>query len=171
MFWRHGPLRTRCIEFAYDLFGGAIARTIIAMNNKFANQELLPPDSDEPTRPSGWLHWLTDPLPQRFLLPATGLLIIGLDWLLFPEEAVSAGLSVPLTSLVGFLAGSIGAYHLQRRYALNTRPIALLKSLLAGVLVGVPFPLAGTLVGGWIVATSGLASLKSRLLKERLFRK
>jgi hypothetical protein len=49
--------------------------------------------------------------------------------------------------------------------------MASLKAAIAGFFVGVPFPLAGTLVGGWVLATSGLASLRNRLLKERLFRK
>jgi hypothetical protein len=70
--------------------------------------------------------------------------------------------------MLGFLAGSIGAYHLQRRYAQNPPAAALLKSLLAGVLVGVPFPLAGTLAAGWILATSGLAGWKSQLWKQPL---
>ena len=65
----------------------------------------------------------------------------------------------------------MGAYHLQRRYALNTPAAALLKSLMAGFLVGVPFPLAGTLVGGWILATSGLADWKRRLWKQQPIRK
>ncbi len=141
------------------------------MKNTFSKQELLPAASEEPSGPSGLFHWLIDPLPQRFLLPATGLLILGLDWLLFPKEVATAGLATPVTSLVGFLAGSFGVFHLQRRYALNTRTAALFKAVLAGFLVGLPFPLAGTLVGGWVLATSGLAGLKSRLLKQRMFRR
>jgi hypothetical protein len=140
------------------------------MKNTFADQELLPPASSGPERPSGLFDWLTDPLPQRFLLPATGLLMLGLDWLLFPKEAATAGLAIPITSIVGFLAGSIGAYHLQRRFGLNTRPVAAAKAFLAGFFVGLPFPLAGSLVGGWVLATSGLAELKNRLLKGRFFR-
>lgn len=139
--------------------------------NKYASQELLPPASEGPRGPADWLHWFTDPLPQRFMLPATGLLILGLDWLLFSKEVATLGLATPVTSVLGFLAGSIGAYHLQRRYGLNTKPVAALKALLAGFFVGIPFPLAGTLAGAWILATSGLASLKGRLLSERLFRK
>ena len=139
--------------------------------NKYASQELLPPASEGPTGPAGWLEWLTDPLPQRFLLPATGLLMLGLDWLLFSKEVATLGLATPVTAVLGFFAGSIGAYHLQRRYGLNSRPVAALKALLAGFFVGIPFPLAGTIVGAWILATSGLQGVKSRLLKERLFRK
>lgn len=135
------------------------------------HQELLPPESEDRNAPPGWLDWLLGPVPERFLLPATGLWIMGLDWLLFPKEAVTLGLATPATAIIGFLAGSIGAYHLQRRYALNAPAAALLKSLMAGFLVGVPFPLAGTLVGGWILATSGLADWKRRLWKQQPIRK
>jgi len=139
--------------------------------NKKAFQELLPPLRRGPDAKSSWIDWLTDPLPKRFMLPATGLLIMGLDWLLFSEEAASFGLLIPFTSFVGFLAGSIGTYHLQSRHGLDSKPVASLKALLAGVLVGIPFPLAGTLAGGWILATSGLAGLRWRLLKDRFSRR
>jgi hypothetical protein len=141
------------------------------MNDKFANQELLPPISEEPTNLSGWLGWLVDPLPQRFMLPATGLLILGLDWFFFSGEAATAGLATPMTSLVGFLAGSLGTYQLQRKFGLDSRPAALAKALLAGLFVGVPFPMAGTLVGAWVLATSGLATLKNKFIKSHLFRR
>lgn len=135
------------------------------------HQELLPPVSEGPTGLSGWFDWLTDPLPKRFMLPATGLLIMGLDWLFFSEEAASLGLAIPFTSLVGFLAGSLGAYHLQRKYGLDSKSAATWKSLVAGFLVGIPFPLAGTVAGAWILTTSGLIGLKNRLWKERFARR
>jgi hypothetical protein len=131
----------------------------------------LPPISEPPKRSSGLFGWLLDPSPERFLLPATGLLIVGLDWLLFPKEAATLLLSTPITAVLGFLAGSFGTYHLQRNYAQNTKPAALLKAVLAGLLVGVPFPLAGTLVGGWVLATSGLHDLKNRLWNASVLRK
>jgi hypothetical protein len=140
------------------------------MNAK-SNQELLPPLSETPTSLHGWFDWLTDPLPKRFMLPATGLLIMGLDWLFFSEEAATFGLAIPFTSTVGFLAGSIGTWYLQRKYGLDAKPAALLKSIVAGVLVGIPFPLAGTIAGAWILTTSGLLGLKDRLWRERFGRK
>jgi len=139
------------------------------MNEK-RHQEVLPPLRDS-NKPADWLSWLTEPLPKQFMLPATGLLIMGLDWLLFSEEAASFGLLIPFTSLVGFALGTYGTYHLQTRYANDRRSVAWLKGLLAGVLVGVPFPLAGTIAGAWIMANSGLASLRWRLLKDRLTRR
>lgn len=138
---------------------------------KQPKQELLPPESEERNEPTGWLDWLLGPDPPRFLLPATGLWILGLDWLLFPKEAATLGMAAPFTSIVGFLAGSIGAYHLQRRYALNTPAAALLKGCLAGFLVGVPFPLVGTMAGAWVLANSGLSGWKRRGWKQQAFRK
>ena len=46
-----------------------------------------------------------------------------------------------------------------------------MKSIAAGILVGIPFPLAGTFVGAWILATSGLLGLKDRLWRERFGKK
>src|SRR5215213_8390730 len=108
---------------------------------KHAFQELLPPLRSGPDGESTWFDWMTDPLPKRFMLPATGLLIMGLDWLLFSEEAATFGIAIPFTSVVGFLLGSIGTYHLQTRHGLDAKPVAWLKSLLAGILVAIPFPL------------------------------
>jgi hypothetical protein len=143
----------------------------MTMTDKFANQELLPPISADPTSLSEWVRWLFDPSPQRFVLPATGLLVLGLDWFLFSGEAATAGLAAPLTGVFGFIAGSVGTYVLQRRFGLDSHTAALGKSLLAGLFVGVPFPLAGTLAGAWVLATSGLASVKSRFVKSRVFGK
>jgi hypothetical protein len=139
--------------------------------NKKTFQELLPPLGNGPDRVAGWFDWLTDPLPKRFMLPATGLWIMGLDWLLFSEDAATLGLAMPFTSLVGFLAGSIGTYRLQTRYGLDSRASAWLKGLLAGIIVGLPFPVAGTLAGAWILANSGLAGLRWQLLTKRFSRR
>jgi hypothetical protein len=138
---------------------------------KQAPQELLPPLQSDAAAESNWFDWLTNPMPKRFMLPATGLLIMGLDWLLFSKEAASFGILIPLTSVVGFLAGSIGTYLLQTRRGLDSKPAACLKGVLAGVLVGIPFPLAGTMAGGAILASSGLAGLRWRLLKSRFTRR
>ena len=52
-------------------------------------QELLPPLRSGSDGEPSWFDWLTDPLPKRFMLPATGLLIMGLDWLFFSQEAAT----------------------------------------------------------------------------------
>ena len=113
-------------------------------------------------------RWLTDPNGQTWLLPLTGIWIIGLDWLLFSEEIVTFELATPILAAAGFLLGAAGAYHFQRRYAGDHRGWAAVKALLAGIVVGLPFPLAGTIVGGWVLVNSGLHGLITRL---RMLRK
>jgi hypothetical protein len=129
-------------------------------------QELIIPSPARSTREPGFIDWLFGSIPGRFFLPATGFWILGLDWLLFSKEAATLGLAAPVTAVLGFVAGSVGTYRMQRRYAGDDGPRALFKAILAGVAVGVPFPLAGTLVGGWILANSGLVGLKDRLLRR-----
>ena len=129
-------------------------------------QELIIPSGPGTTSEPGIVDWLFAPTPGRYFLPATGLWILGLDWLLFSKEFASLGLATPATAIIGLVAGSIGAYRLQRRYAQDDGRRAWVKALLAGLAVGVPFPLTGTLVGGLILANSGLTGLKDRLLRR-----
>ena len=95
------------------------------MTNTNSKQELLPPISKEPVGLSGWLEWLITPLPGQIMLPATGFLIMGLDWLFFSKEAATLGLALPFTITVGFLAGSIGTFHLQRKYAQDSKAVGI----------------------------------------------
>ena len=137
--------------------------------NKPATQELLPPErtqSAHSTDRPGMLHWLIEPLQDRLLLPLTGLWILGLDWLLFPPEGATFMLATPVAAVLGFIFGSAGVYQFQRRFAGDDKRKATLKAILAGVIVGIPLPLAGTVVGGWILATSGLIHLRDRLLRK-----
>jgi len=112
-------------------------------------------------------RWLTEPHGSQWLLPATGVWILGLDWLLFSQETISLGLAMPLTAIVGFVGGALGTYIFQSRYAGDRGPAAWLKAILAGIVVGIPVPLAGTFVGGWILFNSGLASIRERLLRKK----
>jgi len=131
--------------------------------NELITRKPLPPVSPEL---SLW-RWLTEPSTEQWLLPATGAWILGLDWLLFTQETVTLGLAVPVAVVVGFLAGSIGTFVFQGRFAGDRGPGLWLKSLLAGIVVGIPVPLAGTFVGGWILLNSGLASLRDRLMRKK----
>jgi hypothetical protein len=135
--------------------------------NPTANQELLIQPSTRSPNESSLLEWLLGPAAGRFFLPVSGLWILALDWLLFSQDTLTLGLSTPLTSLLGFLAGAIGTYNFQRNYASDDGPRAGWKAFLAGLVVSVPFPLAGTVVGAWIVARSGLAGLKDRIFANR----
>ncbi len=119
----------------------------------------------EPSRRSGGLvRWLFDPRQRRFILPATGLWILVLDWLLFSSNILSAWLATPVVVVIGFVLGGAGTFLVQRRKAKDAPWKASLKALLAGTVVGVPWPIGGTLIGGWVLLTSGLADARKEIL-------
>jgi hypothetical protein len=94
------------------------------------------------------------------LHPATGALILVLDWILFSGTVVSAGTAMWPLSFVGFVTGSLGSMLIQRRVAKDSLRASAVKGLFSGVAVGLPFPVAGTAIGGWILAASGLDRLR-----------
>ena len=100
------------------------------------------------------------------MLPATGLWILVLDWLLFSSNVLSAWLATPAVIVLGFVLGSVGTFLVQRKAADDTSASAALKALLAGIVVGLPWPVGGTLVGGWVLLTSGLADAKKEILNK-----
>jgi hypothetical protein len=102
---------------------------------------------------------------SSFLHPASGGLILGADWLLFGGTAASGGLAMPLTVTLGFLVGAIGTTASQRFIANDSWGKALGKGFLAGLAVGAPFPIGGTVVGGTVLASSGLDKLRQRAAK------
>ncbi len=118
-----------------------------------------------PSRRSGGLiRWLFNPKQRRFILPATGVWILALDWLLFSTNVLSAWLATPVVMVLGFVLGSVGTFLAQKKAANDGSWSATFKALLAGIAVGVPFPIGGTLVGGWVLLTSGLADARKEIM-------
>lgn len=111
----------------------------------------------EPTPPAA-------PAARHTLIhPAAGGLMLGLDWLLF-SGTVATGFAALLFSVItGFVVGGVGTGLIQWRLGGDSGRVAALKGLAGGIIVGAPFPVAGTAVGGTILALSGL----DRLLKRR----
>lgn len=99
---------------------------------------------------------------DTFLHPASGLLILGLDWLFFSGSVLTLGLSTPILGLLGFTLGALGTGFIQHRYGGDSTGTTIVKGLLAGVAVGIPLPIAGTAVGGGVLALSGLNRLWDR---------
>ncbi len=110
------------------------------------------------------MRWLFNPKQRRFILPATGVWIFALDWLLFSTNVLSAWLATPVVMVLGFVLGSGGAFLAQRRAANDAFWSAVMKALLAGIVVGLPWPIGGTLVGGWILLSSGLGDIRKEIM-------
>ena len=115
-------------------------------------------------RSGGLVRWLFYPKRRRFMLPATGAWILAMDWLLFSANALSAWLATPVVMVVGFVLGSAGAYLMQRKAAHDAPFKAVLKAGLAGIVVGLPWPIGGTLVGGWVLLSSGLGDARKEIV-------
>ncbi len=113
-----------------------------------------------PEHSGGIVRWLFNPTQKRFMLPATGVWILVLDWLLFSSNVLSAWLVTPAAIVVGFALGGAGTYLLQKRRANDAPWRAILKAVLAGIVVGIPWPIGGTLVGGWVLMSSGLGDVR-----------
>lgn len=99
---------------------------------------------------------------QSFLHPAAGGLILGSDWLFFSATALTGGFALPAAMVLGFLSNLIGVTCIQRFLVKEGWGRALLKGFLAGVVVGLPFPIGGTVLGGAVLASSGLDQLRRR---------
>lgn len=94
-----------------------------------------------------------------FLHPASGGLILGLDWLLFSGNIATLGLSTFASVGMGFVLGGVGTGWIQYRYGGDPFGTSLAKGILGGLTVGAPLPVAGTAVGGAVLALSGLNQL------------
>jgi len=99
---------------------------------------------------------------NSFLHPASGGLILGADWLLFSGMVFTGGIALPISVSVGFLSGLIGVTCSQRFLAKESWLKSLAKGLLSGVVVGLPFPIFGTLLGGAVLTVSGLDQMRRR---------
>ncbi len=109
----------------------------------------------------------TDVRHRTFLHPASGALILALDWLLFSGNVLALGLGTPVLATLGFGLGSLGVGFVQRRYGHESIGKSVAKGLLGGLAVGIPLPVAGTAVGGFVLALSGLNRWKDRLRPGR----
>lgn len=120
-----------------------------------------------PSRKSGgFVRWLFNPKRRRFILPVTGAWILVLDWLLFSSNVFSAWLATPAVMILGFLLGGGGTFLAQKKAAGDALWSAALKALLAGIVVGLPWPIGGTLVGGGVLLTSGLADARKEIMNR-----
>ena len=77
---------------------------------------------------------------------------------------LSAWLATPVVMLIGFALGSAGAFLVQRRYADEPLWSAAMKALLAGIVVGLPWPIGGTIIGGWVLLNSGLTDARKEMV-------
>jgi hypothetical protein len=93
---------------------------------------------------------------RTFYHPASGVVILALDWFIFGTDLVTGFLALPWMCVVGFLVSFPLLLAIQLKWTKDALPAALGKSFLGAFLVGLPFPITGTILGAAILALSGL---------------
>jgi len=103
---------------------------------------------------------------RAILHPYAAALILALDWLVFSGVVASGGAAYVGGSVAAFFLALTGVTLIQRRIGRNGTGLSLLKGMGAGAIVAAPFPVAGSLVGGFILGLAGLDSLRDILRKD-----
>ncbi len=106
----------------------------------------------------------TPPAPRsgRWLHPASGLLILGVDWLFFAQEILTLETTLPLACFLAFTITTTGVFLIQRRKGGDSSAAAGMKALFGGVIAGLPTGIGGTVLGGWVLMLSGLSNWRAR---------
>ncbi len=98
----------------------------------------------------------------RFFHAASGAAILGIDWLLFSGNIASGGMGTLPAMALGFGLGGLSTGLIQRFVAGDSTLKSLGKGLAAGLVVGAPTPVAGTALGGVVLAVSGFSASRVR---------
>ena len=93
---------------------------------------------------------------RTFYHPASGVVILGIDVLVFGPEMLSGFLDVPVMCALAFLTTLPLVWVIQSRWAKDTASTAFGKAFLGAFLAGLPFSIAGTMLGAAVLALSGL---------------
>ena len=120
----------------------------------------LPKDVYSDASPSGAESATARRVPfaglRTFYHPASGVVILGLDWLAFGTDFFTDFLALPVVCVLSFLVSFPLIFAIQRKWTTDRLPGALGKAFLGAFMVGLPFPITGTLLGAAILALSGL---------------
>lgn len=101
------------------------------------------------------------------LHPLSGMAILFLDNLFFGLKMMTAGLGMPVTATLAFWTTLLAVWFVQRKLVGEHRRMSLAKALGAGVIAGLPFSIAGTIVGSWVLLSSGLTPWRRiRMLRK-----
>jgi hypothetical protein len=101
-----------------------------------------------------------------FYHPASGIVILGLDWMIFGTDLATEFLGIPFFCALGFLVTLPVVYAIQRRWRKDSRGLAFAKAAAGAILVAIPFPVTGTLLGAGILALSGLSMHPIDMLRK-----
>jgi hypothetical protein len=103
---------------------------------------------------------------NTFYHPASGVVILGLDWLAFGTDFLLGFLALPLICILSFMVSFPLVFVIQRKWSKDRISVALGKAFVGAFMVGLPFPVTGTLMGAAILALSGLPHHPVEMVKR-----
>jgi hypothetical protein len=115
-----------------------------------------------PVRLQRYEETATPPRRKFWLHPASGLLILAVDWFFFAPEFFTAEAAAIITSPLAFLITGLGVFWIQRRKNGDSFASAALKGFLGGVVAGIPTSIGGTILGTLVLVLSGLSNWNQR---------
>ena len=103
---------------------------------------------------------------RRMFHPLSGALIIGIDVLLWGGlEVLTLELAAPISASAAFLGVGLSVAWIQKFTGDDSIVKSLAKGFIGGVAAGVPTPIAGGILGGLILSSSGLNFLSRKRVK------
>jgi hypothetical protein len=132
----------------------------------------IPVDVLPPVPPDAELPANRPPLAEvkTFYHPASGIAILGIDFLVFGTELFTGFLDTPLMCALAFLVTFPFVFAIQKKWSLNSNAAAFGKAFLGAFMAGLPFSIAGTIYGAAIIALSGLPHHPVEMAKRILNR-
>ena len=91
----------------------------------------------------------------------SGAWILLIDNLFFVGTVSTGGLALPISCLLASITGGLGVFLIEKLINKNSYRQSLLRSLIAGILSGIPISIAGTVYGGWVLAMAGIKQKKN----------
>lgn len=112
----------------------------------------VPIPKKESSQPDDRPPWL------RLLHPWSAALLLTVDTLCFGPEALSGMMAEPLIMVSAFGVTFTGVFKIQRTRAGEGKLSSFVKAFICGILAGLPFPIAGTAVGGLVLLAAGMSA-------------
>ena len=103
---------------------------------------------------------------RTFYHPASGVVILGLDWLVFGTDLLTGFFALPVMCVLAFLTSFPVIYIIQLKWSKDRVGPALGKAFLGAFMVALPFPITGTMLGAAILALAGLPHHPIEIVKR-----
>lgn len=132
--------------------------------------DVLPPLPKDAQPPPFQPPTDTPPVPfaglRTFYHPASGIVILGIDVLVFGPEMLSGFLDTPLMCVLAFCTTLPLVWVIQSKWSKDTLGTSFGKAFLGAFLAGLPFSIAGTMLGAAVLALSGLPAHPVEMIKK-----